>query len=74
MYICMCIHIYIYMYIYSGDSFGRLARWPRPAKPVSKYVTKIHAPPPINVYSVYCILNNWCICITLSCGSQVPSA
>ena len=26
-----------------------------------------------NQHGVYCILNNWCICINLSCGTSVPT-
>ena len=36
------------------------------------YTTEIHTPPPICLQcllrNMYSILNNWCICINISCG------
>ena len=42
------------------------------------YATKIYTPPPKSMFTVsnqtnvYCILNNWCICIHISCGLCQP--
>ena len=55
-YICVYTHTYIYIYIYTRQTFIDHHQW--------MFIVS-------NQNNVYCVLNNWCICINISCGIYI---